>query len=196
MTGAGGADVPTGADGSSGPDPLAVEAVGALRSARLTVATCESLTAGLVAATIATVPGASAVLRGGLITYATDLKSALAGVEADLLEHRGAVDPDVAVQMARGARTACGASIGLSCTGVAGPEPQDGQPVGTVYLAGADARSGRAYLMRLELGGYQERAIIRTRAALYALDLLRRMALDLPPDSGVMLEPGDPVPEL
>ncbi|HJG80170.1 MAG TPA: CinA family protein [Brevibacterium senegalense] len=155
MTGAGGADVPTGADGSSGPDPLAVEAVGALRSARLTVATCESLTAGLVAATIATVPGASAVLRGGLITYATDLKSALAGVEADLLEHRGAVDPDVAVQMARGARTACGASIGLSCTGVAGPEPQDGQPVGTVYL-GLDREDAEPLVRRLSLVGERE----------------------------------------
>lgn len=169
MTGAGGADA-TGADGSSGPDPLAVETVRALRSARLTIATCESLTAGLVAATIATVPGASAVLRGGLITYATDLKSALAGVQADLLEHRGAVDPDVAAQMARGARTTCGATIGLSCTGVAGPDPQDGQPVGTVHL-GLDREDAEPVVHRLSLAGDRDAIRRETVAACLRLVL-------------------------
>ncbi|WP_019158801.1 CinA family protein [Brevibacterium senegalense] len=169
MTGAGGAGVLTGEDRPAGSDPLAVEAVAALRSAGFTVATCESLTAGLVAATIASVPGASAVLRGGLITYATDLKSALAGVDADLLESRGAVDGDVAMQMARGARTACGASIGLSCTGVAGPDPQDGQPVGTVHLA-LDREGASPVVRRLALAG--DRDAIRRETVTAGLRLL------------------------
>jgi nicotinamide-nucleotide amidase len=169
VTGSGGAGDSTGGGGPTRPDPLAAEAVAALRSARLTVATCESLTAGLVAATIASVPGASAVLRGGLITYATDLKSALAGVDADLLERRGAVDGDVAVQMARGARTACGASIGLSCTGVAGPDPQDGQPVGTVHL-GLDRGGADPVVQSLSLPG--ERDAIRRETVAAGLRLL------------------------
>ena len=77
-----------------------------------TLATAESLTGGLLAATIVSVPGASAVYRGGLVTYATDLKASLAGVPADLLAERCAVDPDVAVALAVGARKACGAHWG------------------------------------------------------------------------------------
>lgn len=111
------------------------EIIRRLADAGLTVATCESLTAGKLAATIADVPGASAVLRGGLVTYATDLKTALAGVDADLLTASGAVHPQVAAQMATGAARACQADIALACTGVAGPDPQDGQPVGRVFTA-------------------------------------------------------------
>nr|WP_276545703.1 CinA family protein [Brevibacterium luteolum] len=106
-----------------------------MTDAGLTVATCESLTAGKLAAAIADVPGASAVLRGGLVTYASDLKTALAGVDADLLAASGAVHPQVAAQMATGAARACRADIALACTGVAGPDPQDGQPVGRVFTA-------------------------------------------------------------
>nr|WP_254221347.1 CinA family protein [Brevibacterium luteolum] len=106
-----------------------------MTDAGLTVATCESLTAGKLAAAIADVPGASAVLRGGLVTYARDLKTALAGVDADLLAASGAVHPQVAAQMATGAARACRADIALACTGVAGPDPQDGQPVGRVFTA-------------------------------------------------------------
>lgn len=111
------------------------ELVARLTDAGLTVATCESLTAGKLAAAIADVPGASAVLRGGLVTYASDLKTALAGVDADLLAASGAVHPQVAAQMATGAARACRADIALACTGVAGPDPQDGQPVGRVFTA-------------------------------------------------------------
>ena len=100
-----------------------------------TLATAESLTGGLVAATIVDVPGASAVFRGGLVAYATELKAALVGVPNDLLKARGAVDPDVARALARGARERCGADWGLATTGVAGPDPQDGHPVGRVYVA-------------------------------------------------------------
>ena len=100
-----------------------------------TLATAESLTGGLVAATIVDVPGASAVFRGGLVAYATELKAALVGVPEDLLQERGPVDPEVARALARGARERCGADWGVATTGVAGPDPQDGHPVGRVYVA-------------------------------------------------------------
>lgn len=111
------------------------------RDAGRTVATAESLTAGLVAATIAEIPGASAVLRGGLVVYATDLKATLAGVEAGILDRHGAVAPETAAQLAAGAASRCGADIGIGLTGVAGPDPQEGKPVGTVFVgvgAGTD----------------------------------------------------------
>lgn len=105
-----------------------------MRARGETVATAESLTAGLVAAVLTAVPGASAVVRGGLVVYATDLKWGLAGVDPDLLAARGAVDPDVAVQLATGARERCGATWGIGLTGVAGPDPQDGVAPGTVHV--------------------------------------------------------------
>jgi nicotinamide-nucleotide amidase len=82
------------------------------------------------------------VLRGGVVAYATDLKAALLGVDADLLAARGAVDPEVAAQMAVGVRRATGADVGLATTGVAGPDPQDGHPPGLVYVAVAGPRAG------------------------------------------------------
>jgi nicotinamide-nucleotide amidase len=103
------------------------------------VAAAESLTAGLFTAALTEIPGSSAVLRGGIVCYATDLKRDLVGVDADLLARLGPVDPDVAVQLASGARTACRAGIGIGLTGVAGPEPQDGVRPGTVFVAAATA---------------------------------------------------------
>ncbi|GAA0917052.1 CinA family protein [Streptomyces thermoalcalitolerans] len=100
-----------------------------------TVAVAESLTGGLVAAEITSVPGASKVFRGSVTAYATELKHRLLGVDAALLAERGAVDPQVAAQMAAGVRKALGADWGVATTGVAGPDPQDGQPVGTVFVA-------------------------------------------------------------
>jgi len=100
-----------------------------------TVAVAESLTGGLVAAELAGVPGASKAFRGSVTAYATDLKRDVLGVDATLLDQRGAVDPQVAAEMAAGVRTLLGAHWGISTTGVAGPEPQDGRPVGTVFIA-------------------------------------------------------------
>ncbi|MEU6826630.1 CinA family protein [Streptomyces atriruber] len=100
-----------------------------------TLAVAESLTGGLVAAGITSVPGASKVFRGSVTAYATELKRDVLGVDGTLLDQRGAVDPEVARQMADGARRVLGADWGIATTGVAGPEPQDGQPVGTVYVA-------------------------------------------------------------
>ena len=109
--------------------------VAGLTRAHLTVACAESLTGGLLTALLTEVPGASAVVRGGLIVYATDLKHSLAGVDSALLADRGPVDPDVAIALARGVRTACRAQIGVGLTGVAGPDPQHGVAVGTWYVA-------------------------------------------------------------
>lgn len=105
-----------------------------LRARGQTLAVAESLTGGLLAATIVDVPGASAVFRGGLVVYATDLKATLAGVDPVLLAERGPVDPDVAAALAAGARARCGADWGLATTGVAGPTAQNGVAVGTVYI--------------------------------------------------------------
>ncbi|WP_433368821.1 CinA family protein [Actinoplanes sp. CA-142083] len=133
-----------------------------------TLATAESLTGGLVAATIVEIPGVSAVYRGGLVVYATDLKASLAGVPELLLKERGPVDPQVAVALAAGCRERCGADWGLATTGVAGPDPQDGKPVGRVYIAVAGA-AGSA-VRELQLDG--NRDVIRTESVMSVLRLL------------------------
>ncbi|BCJ72903.1 competence protein [Catellatospora sp. IY07-71] len=135
-----------------------------------TVAAAESLTGGLLTATLVTVPGVSRVLRGGLVVYATDLKHSLAGVDADLLAERGPVDPDVALALARGARERCGADWGLATTGVAGPGPQDGVPAGRVYVALAGP-GGLGRVRALDIDG--DRSHVRQAAVESALDLLR-----------------------
>jgi nicotinamide-nucleotide amidase len=133
-----------------------------------TLATAESLTGGLVAATIVEIPGVSAVFRGGLVVYATDLKHALAGVPEDLLAARGAVDPDVALALAAGARQRCVADWGLATTGVAGPDPQDGHPVGTVFVAVAGPSGSTVQALKLD----GNRAVIRTESVIGVLRLL------------------------
>ena len=117
------------------PVPLAADLLADLRSRGWTVAVAESLTGGLVVAALVDVPGASVSLRGGVVAYATDLKGTLLGVDSALLAARGAVDPDVARQMADGVRARLGADVGLATTGVAGPDPQDGHAPGTVHVA-------------------------------------------------------------
>lgn len=109
--------------------------VRALGERGLTVATAESLTGGLVCATLTDVPGASAVVRGAVVSYATDVKATVLGVDPALLARAGAVDGEVAAAMAAGVRHLLGADLGVATTGVAGPDPVDGQPVGTVYVA-------------------------------------------------------------
>lgn len=130
----------------------------------LSVAGAESLTGGRFVATLVDVPGASAVVRGGLITYATDLKSSLAGVDADRLEETGPVDEVVAAQMAAGAARECVADIGVACTGVAGPEPQDDKPVGLVYTAIAFA--GKAQVSEHHFSGDRDMVRGQTVAAM------------------------------
>lgn len=113
----------------------AQELVAAFRATGRTIAAAESLTAGLLCATIAAVPGASQVLRGGMVVYATDLKHHLAGVQPQTLTTEGPISPVTAVELAYGAAQRCGADIGVGVTGVAGPDRQDGHPVGEVFIA-------------------------------------------------------------
>ncbi len=131
---------------ADGVRPEAAALVAALTTAGRTLAVAESLTGGAVAAALVDVPGASRVLRGAVVAYATDLKATLLGVDAAHLDRTGPVDPEVAAQMARGVRARLGADVGLATTGVAGPGPQDGHPAGEVHVAvataaGTDVRS-------------------------------------------------------
>src|SRR3712207_3936693 len=146
----------------------AAAAVHALVERRQTLATAESLTGGLVAATFVEIPGVSSVYRGGVVVYATDLKHSLAGVPEDLLAERGPVDPDVARELATGVRERCGADWGVATTGVAGPEPQDGVPVGTVYVAVAGPDGATVRELRLE----GNRAAVRDGSVTAVLTLL------------------------
>ncbi|MGF1645484.1 MAG: CinA family protein [Kineosporiaceae bacterium] len=114
---------------------LARELVARAAAQGLTLATAESLTGGAVSAAMVEVPGASRVLRGGVVAYATDLKRDWLDVPAELLSQRGPVDPDVAVAMAAAVRRRAAADVGLATTGVAGPGPSDGHPPGTVHVA-------------------------------------------------------------
>jgi nicotinamide-nucleotide amidase len=147
---------------------LAREVLRVLGERGESLAVAESLTGGLLAAALVEVPGASAVFRGGLIVYATDLKSSLAGVPPELLAARGPVDRDVAAALAAGARDRCGADWGAATTGVAGPDPQGGQPVGTVYVAAAGP--GEPVVRLLHLPG--ARSSVRSAAVNAALELV------------------------
>jgi nicotinamide-nucleotide amidase len=134
-----------------------------------TLAVAESLTGGMVAAELTSVPGASRVLRGSVTAYATGVKREVLGVDAALLEARGAVDAEVARQMAAGARAVLGADWGIATTGVAGPDPQDGQPVGTVFVA-VSAAGGQEKTAALRLNGSREE--IRKESVRSVLELL------------------------
>ncbi|AVT30677.1 competence protein [Plantactinospora sp. BC1] len=149
-------------------DNGAAAVVHALVDRGATLAVVESLTGGLLAATIVDIAGVSSVFRGGLVAYATELKSSLVGVPAKLLDERGPVDPDVAVALAEGGRERCEADWCLATTGVAGPEPQDGKPVGLVYVAAAGPTG--TDVRRLDLDGNRLR--IRIAAVSGALHLL------------------------
>lgn len=137
-----------------------------------TLAVAESLTGGLVVASVVGVAGSSSVLRGGVVAYATDLKARLLGVDETLLTAHGPVHPRVAHQMAEGVRRALGidgvpADVGIATTGIAGPLSPDGQPVGTVHVAVSTPLGSR--VESVQLGG--DRAVIRAEAAALAIRL-------------------------
>ena len=137
-----------------------------------TVAVAESMTGGLLAAALTSTAGASATFRGGLVVYATDLKSRLAGVGEDLLAEHGPVAPQVALELARGVRGRLSASWGVGVTGVAGPQPQDGKAVGTVFLSvvGPGPDAGLESVSELNLAG--DRNTIRMQTVEQAVALL------------------------
>ncbi len=164
-----GADV-SGRDGET----LPMTVLRLLTEDGLTVAVAESLTGGGLASALVDVPGASAAFRGGVVAYATELKTSLLGVDAGLLARGGAVQPEVAVAMAEGVRSRLGATYGVGTTGVAGPDPQDGAGPGVVHVAVAGPQGLRT--LALDLRGGRER--VRRVAVVHALDLLRRVLLD------------------
>ncbi|MDP9824652.1 nicotinamide-nucleotide amidase [Kineosporia succinea] len=120
-------------------DQSAAQIVSALSEQGRTVAVAESLTGGMVSASLVAIAGASAVLRGAVVAYAVDVKRDVLGVDPDLLSANGPVDPEVAAQMAHGVRRLLKADFGLATTGVAGPGPADGAPAGRVFVAVAGA---------------------------------------------------------
>lgn len=135
-----------------------------------TLAVAESLTGGLVGATLTAVPGASGSFRGGLVVYATDLKHLLADVPEGLLASEGPVSRQTAEAMAAGVRRRLTADWGLALTGVAGPTPQDEQPVGTVHIALAGPRPTPDAVRSMVLDG--DRPAIRDAAVAAALQLV------------------------
>jgi nicotinamide-nucleotide amidase len=157
----GGCAVP-GAAGTAG------EALRLLAADGASLAVAESLTGGLVAAALTSLPGASRAFRGSVTAYTTELKRDLLGVDAALLDTRGAVDPLVAEEMAQGVRARLGAVWGLATTGVAGPDPQDGNPVGTVFTAVSGPNGTKVTSLRLD----GDRAAIRAATVTAALELL------------------------
>lgn len=135
-----------------------------------TVGVAESLTGGLIGAQLSRMPGSSATFRGSLVVYATDLKATLAGVPEEVLAQHGAVSEATAAALADGARRRLQATYGLGATGVAGPDRQEGQPVGMVYLAWAGP-DGAPVVVRYRWSGTREE--IRSQAVAAALALLR-----------------------
>lgn len=139
----------------------------ALRRARLTLAAAESLTGGLLMERLTRVPGAADVLRGGFVTYVDGTKRVLLDVDARILREEGAVHPAVAAQMAEGVRKALGADLGVSLTGVAGPQVPPGLAKGLVFLGLADGEA-TTVIERRYRGG---RGAVREQAARDALEM-------------------------
>jgi nicotinamide-nucleotide amidase len=157
-------------------DPSAQARVPAARGAR-TIATAESCTGGLLAARLTDPAGASAYVKGGIVAYSNEVKSAQAGVPPELIEQHGAVSAEVAEALADGARSLLGADVGVGVTGVAGPDGGSAEkPVGLVWLsvaAAGDVRMTRSVNLP---GG---RADVRERATTVAMHMIRRTLADL-----------------
>jgi len=145
--------------------------VRALTDGRATVATAESVTAGRLAARLTDVPGSSAVYAGGVVGYATAVKVAMLGVPEELVATYGVVSEECARSMAEGVRALLRTTYGVSTTGVAGPDTQEGQPVGTVFV-GVAGPTGTE-VVRLALAG--GRAQIQAAAVDGALSALAGM---------------------
>lgn len=155
--------------------PLA-KLIAQLTERRFTIAVAESLTGGLVLAALTSVPGASKVVRGGVVAYASDVKRDVLDVDGDLLSTEGAVNAAVAEQMARGVRLELNAHFGLATTGVAGPDPQDGVAPGVVFVA-VDAPFGHWYRELLLTG---DRTEIREQTSSALMELFEDVLSAMP----------------
>ena len=146
----------------------AASVIAALKAKNLTIATCESLTGGLISATLVDVPGASSVVRGGFVTYQTDTKTLLAGVPADLIKTHGVVSAPVAQAMAEGTRLRLGVDIAVSATGMASPGEAWDPPAGTVFVGIATTKQTRSLALQLS-GDRQTIRRLTVEAALRAV---------------------------
>jgi nicotinamide-nucleotide amidase len=162
------------ASGNDGPTQVLLRLVELIKRRGETLATAESLTGGLLGAALTEVPGVSAIYRGGVIVYATELKAKLAGVPEDLLAAVGPVHPDTAAALASGVRERLDATYGLATTGVAGPDPQAGVAAGTVYVAAAGP--GSVQVRKLQLSG--DRAAIRRGSVQAVLELAASLVVE------------------
>lgn len=153
------------------------ELIGLLVARGVTVATAESLTGGDLASALTGVPGASATYLGGLVTYATSVKQGVLGVSRETVEHVGVVSAECAAEMAEGARRLFEADLAVSTTGVAGPDQQEGKPVGLAYVAVAGPEGQRV----LEVQGSGGRSQVRHDVVDAALELLESAVLGIPP---------------
>ena len=148
-----------------------------LKSRGMTFAAAESCTGGMIAKRITDLPGASAVFKGGVVSYTNEVKAGVLGVPQDLLDTYGAVSAPVAQSMAENVRRLTGSDLGISVTGVAGPDKDDrGNDVGTVFIALSDGKN--TTVRRFDLGTGRHR--VRTLSAHRAFDLIRRYLTDLP----------------
>lgn len=150
---------------------LAAELTRALEARGESVSTAESLTGGLLCAHLTAVPGASASVRGGVVAYMTDVKNSVVGIDEALLREYGAVSAQTATALAQNARRMFGSTWAMSTTGVAGPTEQEGQAVGTVYVAAAGPQVHA--VARLQLEGDRDR--IREQSCAAALGVLHRL---------------------
>ena len=145
-----------------------------LRRLEYTLATAESLTGGTVGARITSVPGASDYYYGGVIAYAPFIKSSLLHVPADVISARGTVSVETATAMATGVRDLFETSVGLATTGVAGPDPLEGHPPGTLFVSVADPFGTETEMSALEGPQLADRAAVIEWAAGRAISLLIR----------------------
>jgi nicotinamide-nucleotide amidase len=163
-----------GDDAVAGSHGSLADAVGELlRERGLTIAAAESLTGGMIGSLLTTAGGASEFFLGCLVTYATEAKRDVAGVDEAILEGPGPVSEEAAAALAVAARNKFGADLGISATGVAGPTEQEGKPVGTVFVGAVLRGEPEVRAVR----GYGDRDNIRSLAASAALDLGRRLLL-------------------
>lgn len=157
----------------------AAQVLALLREKNLQLATAESCTAGLLSAAVTTVPGASAVFTCGVAAYSNDIKRTVLGVPAATLDTVGAVSAETAVAMADGVRRLADAAIGVSVTGVAGPDTEEGKLVGTVFLALANA--SRVWVREMQPSpDCTTREAVREKAVAIALDMIGQYATAYP----------------
>jgi nicotinamide-nucleotide amidase len=167
---------------------LAGELIGELAARGTTVAVAESLTGGRLVAALTSVPGSSAVVRGAVVAYSSDIKVQLLGVDPHVLAAQGPVCVEVSAQMAQGVRSRLGATYAMSTTGEAGPESASGQPVGTVHVAVSGPSGTTTSQLDLLPGGREDIQSAAVEGALRLLAgilALEKVGSQLGPDAQV-----------